>query len=196
MQYRAAMIALFGLGALSACQANNDNEDAGETQTAPESPLEGAQPTAPVSILRADIDGPPLPAAPVSSFELTVGFPDGGAELDDDALAALEQIANSEQIALGGPIVLGAHSDSDGSDSANERAAEARGLAVAGWLIERGVDEDRIDVIVFGEQNPAEPNALPDGSPNEEGRALNRRVEVLVVVPDADEADGSVESSN
>ena len=73
--------------------------------------------------------------------------------------------------------------DAGGSDEINARASEARGLAVAEWMIERGVDPNRIDVIVFGEQNPIEPNALPDGSPNEEGRALNRRVEVLIVPP-------------
>ena len=36
-----------------------------------------------------------------------------------------------------------------------------------------------VEVIAFGAQNPNEPNALPDGSPNALGRAANRRVEVL-----------------
>ena len=52
------------------------------------------------------------------------------------------------------------------------------------------VEEERIEIVAFGEQNPVEPNALPDGSPNEEGRAANRRVEVTIETEafDADEA--------
>ncbi|AWW73092.1 hypothetical protein CD351_01485 [Erythrobacter sp. KY5] len=183
MQYRAAIIALASILSLSACQANTEDQSANEPEVVQESAPPAGEPTETVSILRSDIEQPPLPDQPVSSFELTVGFPEGGDDLDEQALEALAEIADSEQIAMGGPIVLRAHSDSAGSDNANARAAEARGLAVAGWLVDQGIDDDRIDLIVFGEQNPIEPNALPDGSPNEEGRALNRRVEVLVLVP-------------
>ena len=51
---------------------------------------------------------------------------------------------------------------------------------VALWLKDNGVDADRISLIVFGEQNPIEPNALPDGTPNAIGRAANRRVEIEI----------------
>lgn len=58
------------------------------------------------------------------------------------------------------------------------------------FLVENGVEEERIEIVAFGEQNPVEPNALSDGSPNEEGRAANRRVEVTIETEafDADEA--------
>ena len=36
----------------------------------------------------------------------------------------------------------------------------------------------------MGEQNPIAPNALPDGSPNEAGRASNRRVEIDISPPE------------
>jgi OOP family OmpA-OmpF porin len=45
------------------------------------------------------------------------------------------------------------------------------------------VAEDRIEIVAFGEQNPVAPNALPDGTPNDEGRAKNRRVEIRVAPP-------------
>ena len=35
-------------------------------------------------------------------------------------------------------------------------------------------------MIAVGEQNPIAPNALPDGEPNEPGRARNRRVELEI----------------
>ena len=69
------------------------------------------------------------------------------------------------------------------------RASMARAEAVRDWLVENGADAERITTIAFGEQNPIEPNALPDGSPNEEGRAANRRVELTIDVPDAGEGD-------
>ena len=60
------------------------------------------------------------------------------------------------------------------------RASQERAEAVRDWMIENGIADERITIIAFGEQNPAAPNALPDGSPNEEGRAANRRVEIEV----------------
>lgn len=157
--------------------------------SAPETatPETGAGETSPdaaetVSILRPDVEAEleTTPEASLENFTITIGFPDAGSDLDGEAIAALEQVIASEQIAKGLPITLGAHSDAAGSDQANEKAAEARGLAVAQWLIEQGVDPERINLVVFGEQNPVEPNAMPDGSPNEAGRAANRRVEITV----------------
>jgi OOP family OmpA-OmpF porin len=90
-------------------------------------------------------------------------------------------------VAAGGPIILRGHSDAGGNDAVNMRVSVERAEAVRDWLIEMGVAEDRIEVIGFGEQNPIAPNALPDGSPNEEGRALNRRVDVSVLLPTAED---------
>lgn len=135
----------------------------------------------PISILRPDVEQPQAQEeVKLEPLSVTVGFPDGGAELDAAAVKALEGLIASEQVKRGLPIILRAHSDAGGSDAANMRASEARGLAVTAWLVGKGVADGRIDVIVFGEQNPAEPNALPNGSPNEAGRAANRRVEIEV----------------
>ena len=185
---------LIGMLALMACETNAPEPD--ETQVpgeeTPPGDAEGlteAPPT--VSILREGIEPPaPPPTVPVplEPLNATIGFPEGGARIDDDAIVALEAVLASEQIALGGPIVLHGHSDAGGSDSANERASRARAEAVRMWLTERGVAQARVTIIAFGEQNPVEPNALPDGSPNEAGRALNRRVEVLIVPPEPDAA--------
>lgn len=138
-----------------------------------------------VSILRPEIELPDsAPGADqLEPYRATIGFPEGGRTLDADAVAALETALASSQMELGLAITLGSHSDSSGTDTANLNASEKRGLAVAQWLIDKGVDADRITVIAFGEQNPAQPNALPNGVPNEEGRAANRRVEIEIAVP-------------
>lgn len=195
MNVRSIIAVGAGLGLLAACSAEPAGEaDVGEGETATPNPDE------PVSILRPDVEQPPQEAEPLETLNATIGFPEGGTELDADAVAALEQVLASEQLAKGGPITIRAHSDSGGTDTANADASQARGLAVADWLIGKGVVDDRIHVIVFGEQNPIEPNALPDGSPNEPGRAANRRVEIEVsmagVETDAKTEDTSDDASS
>ena len=173
-----------GLALLTGC-----NAQPGSDQTEPDPAEASPSVEAPVSILRPDVQQPDLPPPALEPLNAIIGFPDGGAELDANAMAALEQVLASEQLATDAPIALHAHSDSDEPDQADEDISQARGLVVADWLIDKGIDQDRIEVIVFGGQNPVEPNALPNGSPNEAGRAANRRVEVVVVPPTADTAE-------
>lgn len=167
--------------ALAGCKSEAPAEDTPEptaTEAEGEMPAEGET----VSILRPDVEAEQeeLVQEVLDPLNAVIGFPDGGDALDAAAVSGLEAVLGSQQIELGGPIVLRAHSDSAGSDRVNADAAQARGVAVAAWLVEQGVDEDRIEVIVFGEQNPVEPNALDNGEPNEQGRAANRRVEIEI----------------
>ncbi|WP_370033758.1 OmpA family protein [Qipengyuania mesophila] len=132
------------------------------------------------SIFRPEFQVEPIEALdPQGSLETRVQFPEGS-ELTEEARADLATVLASPQIAEGGAIVLRGHSDSGGSDEVNMRVSQERAEAVREWLVENGVAEDRITVIAFGEQNPDRPNALPDGSPDEVGRAANRRVEIEI----------------
>ena len=174
---RRIILAGAALLALSAC--NRDEPPApepGPDLTASPTPSE------PVSIIRPDIEEARM--VPLESIDAVLSFGDSGAEHTDAARSRLREIVDSRAIEEGGAIVIRGHSDSGGSDEANMRASQARAEAVRDWMVENGVDEERIEVIAFGEQNPVEPNALPDGEPNEEGRAANRRDEVHVDVPE------------
>lgn len=160
-------------------------EDVASADEAPE-----AAPTQSIFGPEAQLPEPePSEVEQSEPLTLTIGFPDGGADLDANAVAGLETALKSPAMMGGAPITLGGHSDAGGNDKANVDASEARGLAVAAWLINRGVDESRISVIAFGEQNPIEPNAKADGAPNEAGRAANRRVEMEIGVFAAPEPD-------
>ncbi|MDG5748184.1 OmpA family protein [Qipengyuania sp. XHP0207] len=117
--------------------------------------------------------------AALGPLETTIGFPDNSG-LSEAARAELATVVESPQVAQGGAIILRGHSDSGGGDEANLRASQGRAEIVRNFMVENGIDEERIEIIAFGEQNPVAPNALPDGSPNEEGRRQNRRVEILV----------------
>jgi outer membrane protein OmpA-like peptidoglycan-associated protein len=184
--------------AMAGCDINTDTIDTDdEVGTEAEEPAtdplgteaDADTDTAPTtSILRPDIEPiTPPPADPIVPLEpliVVVGFPEGGAELDDAARATLGEVLASDQIDEGGQIILRGHSDSGGSDAANMRASRNRAQSVRDFLVENDVEPDRIEVIAFGEQNPVRPNANPDGSPNESGRARNRRVQIPVEVED------------
>ncbi len=187
------MTALAITFALGACDTNTTPDEP------PEEPaLEADQPGEvedPVSILRPDIEQPELPEPLIEPYEATIGFGEGGTELNEEALETLREVLETDALAEGGPIVLGGHTDTGGSDAVNRRASRARAEAVRDWLVENGVAEDRFEIVAFGEQNPVQPNALPDGEPDEAGRAANRRVEILVGLPQDNTEDETEEDS-
>lgn len=61
------------------------------------------------------------------------------------------------------------HTDAQGQDEANQALSERRALAVARWLVSKGVDCKRLLPVGFGESKPVADNATPSG------RAQNRR---------------------
>ncbi|MEZ2744915.1 OmpA family protein [Halopseudomonas bauzanensis] len=100
-----------------------------------------------------------------------IGFPSGGAELDararqmlDVALAYIEADPGVSRIQLDG------HSDASGDRLLNRELSRQRVLAVQGYLVERGVDEDLFVNRFHGERYPVVANS------SAEGRAKNRRV--------------------
>ncbi|NTJ43367.1 OmpA family protein [Agrobacterium larrymoorei] len=72
-------------------------------------------------------------------------------------------------------IDINGHTDSTGSLSHNQGLSERRAASVANYLGERGgVDQRRISTMGYGPSQPVASNATADG------RAQNRRVEVLI----------------
>lgn len=150
---------------------------------APPEPTPTASPT-PTSIIRPEVEIGRIELAPeLEPLEASVTFAETGGELSEAALEDLEAILASPQMAKGGAIVLRGHTDSTGFDEANLRVSERRADMVRDWLVEHGVAEDRITVIAIGEQRPVAPNAKLDGTPDEAGRAANRRVDVSIALP-------------
>ena len=145
------------------------------------------EPAEPVSIFRPemDVDQSEPELGPI---EATVGFAKGGYDLSDQARTQIETILSSPQMQAGGPIILRGHSDATGFDKRNLRASRLRAEAVRNYFIEKGIAEDRIEVIAMGEMRPIAPNAKLDGTPDEEGRAANRRVDVTVMLPGSQDA--------
>ena len=76
-----------------------------------------------------------------------------------------------EQISVEG------HTDAVGSIESNQRLSEQRADGVRNYLVDQGVNGQRITSIGFGETRPKASNDTP------EGRQLNRRVEIHVTMP-------------
>lgn len=197
----AIMLAAAGALVLSACQVKDTRDEDGETPDPTETTLIAPDPTptatetSGVSIIRPDLEDSPVVDSPPEPESLTVAFPDGGYALSTRGTSALRSLLTSEAVEEGWPIVLRGHTDSEGDDQGNIFASRKRAEAVAGWLTDNGVDEDRIEIIALGEQRPIAPNANLDGTPNEAGRRANRRVDVWVgepgSTPPEDEAIGA-----
>lgn len=121
---------------------------------------------------------PPPVAAPVSEkvvydadtffdFDKTDIKPDGRTMLD-------ELVRQVQQLELEVIIAVG-HTDSIGSETYNQGLSERRANAVKTYLVNRGIDPNRIYTEGKGESQPVASNAT------REGRAQNRRVELEVV---------------
>ncbi|HWK41911.1 MAG TPA: OmpA family protein [Croceibacterium sp.] len=179
------MLAVAGVTAallLPGCRDQQPSEpDTGGGSAATASPTPDITP--PTSIIRPEVASEVVETERLSPLEVTIPFGDGGYSLNAEAVAALEELVRSDQLAEGWPVILRGHTDSAGTDDANLRASRRRAEAVAKWLVEKGVVRDRIEVIALGEQRPVAPNAHLDGTPDEEGRAANRRVTVIVAAP-------------
>ncbi|KAA3652369.1 MAG: OmpA family protein [Proteobacteria bacterium] len=103
-----------------------------------------------------------------------MSFKSGRSDLNAGAAEALDRLAGVlNTVAQVHAHVVG-HTDSAGDATYNQKLSEARAEAVRRALIERGVAEERLSSEGRGEDEPVADNG------SREGRAANRRVEVVV----------------
>ena len=101
-------------------------------------------------------------------------FAPGKAELLPSATKQLTEVAQALAGTRGEQIVVEGHTDSRGSAELNRGLSEARAQAVLEFLSSHGVPMERLRAVGFGEAQPIASND------NNTGRALNRRVEIVV----------------
>lgn len=71
-------------------------------------------------------------------------------------------------------MVIEGHTDAVGTTEYNQKLSERRAMAVKNYLAKKGIDPNRMKTVGFSELRPIADNNT------EEGRALNRRVELKV----------------
>ena len=110
--------------------------------------------------------------------EADIYFPADGSALDGAAKADLDILAASTNGLQGYLIEIAGYASSTGSKQLNQKLSEERAAAVAQYLREKGNVPMRRFVVPgsYGATHPSATNSDP------EGRALNRRVDVKVIV--------------
>lgn len=101
------------------------------------------------------------------------------AELKPEADSELQKAADIIRQKGKGLILISGYTDSKGSDAYNKRLSLARAQAVKNWFEAQGLHQN-YQTEGLGAANPVAPNTNDDGSDNPEGRAKNRRVEIIV----------------
>lgn len=100
-------------------------------------------------------------------FNKTALLPDSYPELDKVAEFML-----SQDIEL---IEISGHTDSDGSDTYNQKLSDGRAKSVVEYLISKGIQANRMKAVGYGESKPIDTNS------NDSGKAKNRRVEFTLL---------------
>lgn len=88
---------------------------------------------------------------------------------------ALNQIAGTLREYNQTIVEVSGHTDSVGSDAYNQTLSEQRANSVASYLIGQGLQRERFEVVGMGKRYPIASND------SEQGRALNRRVEIRLL---------------
>ncbi len=110
------------------------------------------------------------------------------ADLSPDAEKALLSLGDELRALPAAKLSIEGHTDAVGDEAYNQRLSERRARAVRDALARQGLAQAATPIVGYGESNPAAPNTHPDGSDDPEGRAKNRRVELVFAT--CDKADG------
>jgi outer membrane protein OmpA-like peptidoglycan-associated protein/tetratricopeptide (TPR) repeat protein len=78
-------------------------------------------------------------------------------------------------------IEIGSHTDNKGDENYNQRLSQRRAMNVVKYLINKGIDANRLVAKGYGESQPKAFNENEDGSDNVEGRQKNRRTEFRII---------------
>lgn len=121
---------------------------------------------------------PPPPPPPPAGTEIAelrgAHFEFDSARLTSAGESALDVVVSTMREHADMHVRSEGHTDSVGSDAYNQTLGQRRADAVRDYLVEQGIEGSRVSAVSFGESRPAADNSTP------EGRAENRRVEIIV----------------
>ncbi len=91
------------------------------------------------------------------------------------SFSGLDELANLMGTNANWKLRISGHTDNVGARTANMTLSKRRAESVKKYLVSKGIAADRFEVMYFGPDKPIAPNNTEDG------RARNRRVEMLIV---------------
>lgn len=174
------------LGAGIGCGGGTDDASAtaaplpASTETAPAATDEatadsaGGEVSAEARVLVLDLGGRNGPDGIIIGLSADVLFDTGSPAIKPDAQATLDKVARLTTLIRRDSILITGHTDNVGTGVSNQRLSRDRAQAVADALKGAGAEiGGRAGVHGAGERRPVASNAT------EEGRAQNRRVEIV-----------------
>lgn len=103
-------------------------------------------------------------------------FKPGGSEIESSNFVMLNKITDAIRRFPNADVVVSGHTDATGSAELNLTLSKARAEVVANFITQvSDIDSERVTFNGFGKDKPVASNETP------EGRAENRRVEILIV---------------
>lgn len=102
-----------------------------------------------------------------------INFDSGKATLKPDSETSINQIAALLKAAPALKVSIEGHTDNTGTPESNKKLSEDRAKAVMEAVVAKGIAADRMTAVGRGQDAPVADNR------KEDGRALNRRVEVV-----------------
>jgi len=115
----------------------------------------------------------------VVTFDSGLLFAYDSDNIQGNARTNLTNLAESLQKYPKTEVLIVGHTDATGSDTYNQGLSDRRASSSATYLVSQGIERSRIRTAGRGETEPIDTNDT------ETGRALNRRVEVVIVAGDA-----------
>lgn len=126
----------------------------------------------------------------IVKFDSGILFDFGKASLSANAKTNIDNLAASLNNYPNTDIMIIGHTDDVGSDSFNMNLSDQRAGSVRVYAINQGVDADRLKTVGKGE---SEPIVVNDTDAN---KALNRRVEIVIVANDKLKAEAKTAAGN
>jgi OOP family OmpA-OmpF porin len=174
MQLSTKTILLAGLFAaltMSSCKTKKAVVKPAEPAPAAPAP----PPAPPAQPAETPKEEPPAPPAKPNFNFSNIQFEFNSGVLKTSSYGTLDKIVAEMKKDPNAKFMINGHSSAEGSAAHNQSLSEDRANAVKGYLTNAGINGGNLEVKGWGESKPLTNNT------SEEGRSLNRRVEIKVM---------------
>jgi outer membrane protein OmpA-like peptidoglycan-associated protein len=130
------------------------------------------------ALAKASIPVKEEPRGMVITLSGQVLFPSGKSELMPGAYSQLDNVVTALKAAPDRSVMIEGHTDSQGARAYNMDLAQRRAETVRGYLVSKGIPAETVKASGIGPDRPVADNGTA------EGRANNRRVEIIVSPPE------------